>query len=119
MLYKIIETDSFRQSFDETFEYILTNFKNKKIVDDMLVSIDKASELLTIFPDMFGTFEPTYDLKYEIRKFPVKEYFVFYIIDDIKEGSAIFENYSLKLKEAEEYNIMHPEIYSHEEFQNF
>lgn len=85
MLYKVIETDAFKSSINETFVYIIANFKNSKIIEDMLDEIDHASELLAIFPDMFGIFEPTYELPYIVHKFPVKDYFVFYVIDDLRK----------------------------------
>lgn len=51
----------------------------------MLDIIDNISELLRIFPDMYAIFEPAYELNVEVRKFPVKDYFVFYTINDILE----------------------------------
>ena len=85
MAYKITETESFRVSLNLTFEYINKKFKNPKIINDMLDIIDEVSELLKIFPDMYAIFEPSYKLEVEVRKFPVKDYFVFYAIDDMLE----------------------------------
>ena len=52
----------------------------------MLDTIDDASELLRLYPDMYAVFEPSYELGLIIRKFPVKDYFVFYTInDDLEE----------------------------------
>ncbi len=85
MAYKIVETTSFKESLNETFDYINTKFKNHKIISDMLYIIDEVSELLKIFPDMYAEFEPSYKLGVVVRKFPVKDYFVFYTIDDILE----------------------------------
>lgn len=85
MAYKIIETEAFRLSLNSTFDYINTKFKNPQILNDMLDIIDEASELLKIFPDMYAVFEPAYPLETVIRKFPVKDYFIFYTIDDLLE----------------------------------
>lgn len=85
MAYKIVETESFIHSLDFTFDYINTKFKNPNIINNMLDIIDNVSELLRIFPDMYAIFEPTYELNVEVRKFPVKDYFVFYTINDILE----------------------------------
>lgn len=83
MAYKIIETESFKKSLTETFDYISEKFKDPMIINDMLDIIDSVSSLLRIFPDMFAVFEPSYKLDVIVRKFPVKDYFVFYTIDDI------------------------------------
>lgn len=86
MAYKVIETESFIKSLSETFDYILINFKNLTIVNEMLNTIDGVSELLKLYPDMYAIFEPSYELEFTIRKFPVKDYFVFYIVrDDLEE----------------------------------
>lgn len=85
MAYKIVETTSFKESLNETFDYIDVKFKNHKIIIDMLDIIDEVSELLRIFPDMYSEFEPSYKLDVVVRKFPVKDYFVFYTVDDILE----------------------------------
>lgn len=82
MGYKIVETESFKASLLETFEYIISKFGNPKIINDMLDIIDSVSELLSIFPDMYAVFEPAYELGKVVRKFPVKDYFVFYTVDD-------------------------------------
>lgn len=86
MAYKVVETESFIKSLSETFDYIITNFKNPTIVNDMLDTIDDASELLRLYPDMYAVFEPSYELEFIIRRFPVKDYFVFYTVnDDLEE----------------------------------
>ena len=85
MAYKVVETEAFKRSLNETFDYIITNFDNPKIISDMLDIIDNVSELLKIFPDMYSIFEPSYELGIVVRKFPVKNYFVFYTIDDKTE----------------------------------
>ncbi len=82
MAYKVIETESFKKSLNETFDYINEKFRNPIIIRDILDIIDSVSKLLQIFPDMFAVFEPSYKLEKELRKFPVKDYYVFYTIDD-------------------------------------
>lgn len=85
MAYKIVETASFKKSLNDTFDYINEKFNNPKIINDMLNIIDNVSMLLMIFPDMFSEFNPSYILNIKVRKFPVKDYFVFYTIDDLLE----------------------------------
>lgn len=83
MVYKIVETISFKKSLNETFDYIITKFKNPKIINDMLNIIDEVSESLKLFPDMYAEFIPSYKLEILVRKFSVKDYFVFYTVDDL------------------------------------
>jgi len=77
MGYRIVETEAFKKSLNETFDYISFNFKNPNIIRDMLNILDDVSELLKIFPDMYSVFEPSYKL--------VKNYLVFYTVNDYLE----------------------------------
>ncbi|MBQ2205163.1 MAG: type II toxin-antitoxin system RelE/ParE family toxin [Lachnospiraceae bacterium] len=85
MGYRIVETEAFKKSLNEIFDYISVNFKNPNIIRDMLNILDDVSELLKIFPDMYSVFEPSYKLENIVRKFPVKNYLVFYTVNDYLE----------------------------------
>ncbi len=65
---------------DEIFNYILNVLKNKAAAHKLKIELIKIIEKITIFP--YGS--PIYNgnLKYEYRREMVKNFLIFYVVDE-------------------------------------
>lgn len=87
MKYKIEITQEAERDFENIFTYISETLCNRKAAISMISLLDKNIRVLKDMPNSYPTAKDTYLKKMGIRFFAVKNYIVFYTVDD-EEGKV-------------------------------
>lgn len=89
MKYKIEWLSTALEDLKETVSYISNELKNPTAAEDLAKEVVAQIESLSEFPYSAPHYEPIKPLKHEYRKLLVKNYFVFYWVDDKKKTVEI------------------------------
>jgi toxin ParE1/3/4 len=82
MAYKVQLTESAARDIDEILTYICENLNAPQAATDFAVELDKDFELLETQPFMFEASRNDRLRSRGYRRFPVKNYVVFYLVDE-------------------------------------
>ena len=89
MKYAIEYLPSALEDLKEIIRYIAHTLQNPKAAERLGLEIIKKTDLLADFPYSAPRYTPIKPLEYEYRKLLVKNYFVFYRIDETKKTVTV------------------------------
>lgn len=84
-MYKLEYLPSARRDMIEIVRYISKDLDNPAAADELAVALIEAAERLTDFPYSCPVYMPIKSLKHEYRKLLVKNYLMFYWVDEAKK----------------------------------
>jgi len=84
MLYKIDYLPIAKRDITDISGYISDELSAPKAAMDLLDAFDKAIDGLRDFPYAYRVYQPVESLENEYRRIPVKNYVVFYTVDEQK-----------------------------------
>ncbi|MFI3327346.1 MAG: type II toxin-antitoxin system RelE/ParE family toxin [Clostridia bacterium] len=82
MIYKLQYLPLAKDDLDEIILYISDILNSPKAALNLLDDIEKNIKTLIKFPFAFPVYDKLSDLQYEYRMIPVKNYAVFYIVEN-------------------------------------
>ena len=88
-MYKIEYLEIAKNDIDDIIHYISYNLKNKKAASELIESFINEINGITIFPYGNSKYKPTKTLKYSYRKARVKNYLIFYTINENEKTITI------------------------------
>ena len=89
MKYAIAYLPSALEDLKEIVRYIAHTLQNPKAAERLGLEIIKKTDLIADFPYSEPRYTPIKPLEYEYRKLLVKNYFVFYRIDETKKTVTV------------------------------
>lgn len=84
-MYKLEYLPSARKDMLEIVEYISVKLQDPVAAENLAVELVKAAESVLIFPYSAPVYQPIRPLKHEYRKIVVKNYLMFYWVDEEKK----------------------------------
>ena len=81
-MYKLEYLPAARNDLLEIAGYISRTLENPAAAERIVKSIIEKGETLTVFPYLYPVYIPIRPLKYEYRKVKVKNYYMFYWVDE-------------------------------------
>lgn len=81
-MYKVVYLPTARRQLEEAVMYIAVDLCASDAAMSLADEVDKTVGKLVEMPYRFPIYHTVYAMKHEIRFFPVKEYNVFYVIDE-------------------------------------
>ena len=88
-MYKVVYLPTARQELEEAVLYIATELCAPEAAVSLLDEIDHAAQSLMEMPYRHALYPSLYALKNEVRFFPIKNYNVFYIVDEAQQTVEI------------------------------
>lgn len=89
MQYNIVYTRLAKNDIKEAESYISATLKNPKAALDIVIALEKAIKNLEEFPYSHRVYVPHRLLEGEYRFIPVKNYLIFYTVDEEKKTVEI------------------------------
>ena len=87
-MYKIEYLEIAKQDIDNIIHYISYNLNNRKAASELIYNFSKEINRITIFPYGNSEYNPIKKLKNTYRKTKIKNYLIFYTINE-KEKTII------------------------------
>lgn len=81
-MYKVVYLPTARRQLEDAVMYISTELCAPEAAMKLLDEVDDAVQKLTEMPYRFPIYHTFYAMKQEIRFFPVKNYNVFYVVNE-------------------------------------
>lgn len=88
-MYKVVYLPTARQELEEAIMYIATKLSAPDAALALLDEIDGAVQKLKDMPYRHAIYPSFYATKHEVRFFPIKNYNVFYVVDEIQQSVEI------------------------------
>lgn len=88
-MYKVVYLPQARRELEEAVMYIASELYAPDSAAALLDEIDHAVQQLKEMPYRHGLYPSLYALKNEVRFFPIKNYNVFYIVDETRQTVEI------------------------------
>ncbi len=80
--YRVVFLPSAMEDVVETVRYVSRELQNPHAADALAEELIEGAESLSTFPYSHPAYVPIRPLKYEYRKLPVKNYLMFYRVDE-------------------------------------
>lgn len=81
-MYKVVYLPTARQQLEDAVMYIAVDLCAPGAAMNLADEVDEAAQKLKEMPYRFPIYHSLYAMKHEIRFFPVKNYIVYYVIDE-------------------------------------
>lgn len=88
-MYSLFFSNAFYRDLNKINEYIGGIQKDPIAADSITADIVEATMKLVEMPYMFPVYHPTIPRKYQYRRLRVKNYIVFYIVDESKKRVVV------------------------------
>ncbi|MBQ5397968.1 MAG: type II toxin-antitoxin system RelE/ParE family toxin [Ruminococcus sp.] len=88
-MYKVVFLPVAKQDLREIALYISNELCNPTAAVNLVDEIVEATENLSTFPYSHQVYYPIRSLKKEYRKFPIKNYMIFYTVDEQQKNVTV------------------------------
>ena len=88
-MYKLEYLPAARQDMIDIVRYISTELKNPGAASRLATELIEAGDRISLFPYATPAYTPIRPLKHEYRKMRVKNYLMFYWVDEEKENVTV------------------------------
>lgn len=81
-MYEVIYLPTARKQLTDALLYIATELSAPEAAENLLATVDKQISELELYPYRHTVYPALFAMKHEIRYFPIKNYLVFYIVNE-------------------------------------
>lgn len=89
-MYKVIFLTKTRKQIDEALEYLVDELYAPEAAENLLNDIERVAQSLEEMPYRYPIYRTLYAMRHEIRFVPVKNYNLFYLVNEQKKCVEIW-----------------------------